>query len=155
MITPLMIQVAAAVVLLTFIWVAVQKASEEGFFATLCTMGVLYAAYRFAYVQWEASYRILERNLEMDTASAVSAAYWIGFFLVILPGMLYVRLLTREKVPFPIQVEKWGGITAGAVCGILLFGVVLNSITRFAFYESHLQGAMGHFRLLLDWIAIL
>ncbi len=155
MMTPMLTQILVLVVLLLLVLVAVQKASEEGFFTSLCTMGVLYAAYRFAYLQWEQTYELLARNLDIDTASAVSASYWIGFFLVILPGMLYVRLLTREKVPFPRQIERWGSMLVGAVSGLLLFGVVANSLTRFGFYEGHLQVPMRNFRVLLDLIEII
>ncbi len=150
----LLIQFGALVVLVLFVGVGVRKAAEDGFFPTLCTMAILYAAFRVANLQWEAVYRYLDGNLEMDTASAVSAAYWMGFFMVILPGMLYGRLLTRENVPFPPQVERWGGMAAGAACGLILFGVVVHSVSRFTFYQDHLQTPLRLFTRVLDLMVI-
>ncbi len=157
----LLIQVLAGCVLLLFIYVSIRKADADGFFPTLCTTGVLYAAFRFAYVQWRDSYSFLIERLGMDSENALeratllSASYWLGFVVILLPAMFYVKLLTREPAPFPGWLEQGGRFVLGVVCGVLFFLVILNGFSRFAFFQEHLQPALSPFQTVLHLFQVL
>lgn len=160
MMDALLIQILTGLAVFGLVYVAVRKAAEEGVFATLCTTAVLYVACRFADLQWKASYGFLMESFGMDSGNAIeratvlSASYWMGFVLVLLPAMLYVKLLTRERVPFPSWLEKSGSLCLGAICGILFFAAIFTGFSRFDFFRDHLQTPLRPYRLMLDLVMV-
>ncbi len=132
------------------IWIGVSKASEDGFFTSLCTLLVVFSAFHFVNLQWSAFYNFLRVELEMTGAHGISTAYWIGFALIIAPGMLIARLLAKPKVPFPPPFEHYGTIAAGGLVGLILFATIVQSLAKFDFFATTLAQPLGYFRFLFQ-----
>lgn len=121
--TPIVGTVILALFLIGLIWIGISRAAEDGFFPSLWTVVVLFFAYQFARFEWGFFYHYLTGN-GMSQIQAVSTAYWIGFLIIIAPGMLALKFLTRHKIPFPHFLESYGSTVLGACAGVLLFATV-------------------------------
>lgn len=123
--SPLVATILVWVFFLGLIGISVVRAAEDGFFVSLWTFVVLLAAYWFARHEWSFLFQFLSEN-GMGRTQAISMGYWIGFLLVVAPGMAASRFLSRPKVPFPYPMEKHGSLLLGAGLGILLFAAVIQ-----------------------------
>jgi hypothetical protein len=131
------------------VWVSVSKASEDGFYNSLCTALVVFCAFHFVNLQWRPLYRFLESELNLTGTHGVSTSYWLGFALIIVPGLIVSKLLSKPRVPFPKPLEQYGSIAVGAAIGLILFATVVQSMARFAFFGL-LVGPLRPFRILFE-----
>lgn len=121
--------------LVGLIWIAISVASEDGFFTSLCTVVVLFCAYQFARLEWGFFVQFLRAG-GMTDLQAISTGYWLGFLIIVAPGIVVARLLARPKVPFPYPLEKYGSILIGACAGILLFAALIQWFYHFDFLRQ-------------------
>lgn len=135
--------------LVGLIWIGVSKASDDGFFSSLCTLVVIFTAFHFVNLEWQPLFHYLRESLGITGNHALSTAYWIGFAAIVLPGLIATKFLSNPKVPFPPALEQQGAILVGALVGILLFATVVQSCSLFPFFAS-LQEPLRYFRVLFD-----
>jgi len=131
--------------------IAMYQATEDGFFISLWTALVLLAAYHFARLEWDFFFQVLRDN-GMGRDQAASMGYWIGFLIVVAPGMLAARFLSRPKVPFPFPLEKYGSLLVGAGLGILLFATVIQWLLSVGFLPSAMREALHVFGPLFRYL---
>lgn len=127
--------VILALFLVGLIWVAISVASEDGFFTSLCTLVVLFSAYQFARHEWGFFVQFL-RGTGMTDLQAISTGYWLGFLIIVAPGIVVARLLARPKVPFPYPLERYGSMVIGACAGILIFATIIQWFYHFDFLRQ-------------------
>jgi|GEM_PF-5045344 len=147
--SPLVVLLILVVLLVGLMWVAVSKAGEDGFFNSICTLLVVFTAFHFVNLEWNGLFRWLQGSLGMSGAHAVSTAYWIGFAVIVVPGLVITKLLSNPKVPFPPVLEQQGTLIVGALVGIILFAIVIQSMARFAFF-AHIVEPLSYFRVLFQ-----
>lgn len=143
--TPAIALVILVVFLAVMVWVGISKAAEDGFFTSLCTLLVVFSAFHFVNLEWAFLYGFLADQLGMQGAHALSTAYWVGFAVILAPGVFIAKLLSRPKVPFPYPVEQYGSMAAGMVVGLLLFATLVQFFARFDFFTPFLDG-LRYFR---------
>jgi hypothetical protein len=114
----------------------------------LCTLLVVFSAFQFVNHEWAFFYHFLQEELNMSGSHGLSTGYWIGFTLIIVPGMLIAKLLSNPKVPFPSSVEQYGTMIAGVLVGTILFATVIQSLSKFDFFQASVAPSLGHFRIL-------
>lgn len=124
-----------ALFLVGILWVAISVASEDGFFTSLCTLVVLFCAYHFTRLEWHFFVHFL-RERGMTDLQAISTGYWIGFLIIVGPGILVARLLATPKVPFPYPLEKYGTMVVGACAGVLIFAALIQWFYHFDFLRQ-------------------
>jgi hypothetical protein len=137
--------------LVGFIAIATYRATEDGFFISLWTAIVLLAAYHFARLEWDFFFQLLRGN-GMGRDQAASMGYWIGFLIVVAPGMLAARFLSRPKVPFPYLIEKYGSMGVGVGLGVLLFATVIQWLLSVGFLPPAMREALRSFGPLFRYL---
>lgn len=141
----LILQLILAGYLLALIWFTVAKAGEDGFFPAVCTFVALLVAFRVADKEWQYVSAFLVENAQMSAGVAMSAAYWMGFLLVILPAMVCLKLMTRDKTPFPTFLERYGSMLAGGAAGTVLFVLTVRWVFLFDGVQAAAGGALAPF----------
>lgn len=139
------IQLFLAVYLVGLVWLAGAKAQEDGFFSSICTLAVLITAFTVADREWAAVVSFLRERMEVNMVASISAGFWIGFIAIVLPGMLFIRALAKERTPFPAPVERYGCMLAGGVAGMLVFVVTIQSVYLFEGVQNVIGGPLGVF----------
>lgn len=140
-----------SVFLVGLVWMAISVASEDGFFTSLCTLIVLFSAYQFARYEWGFFYQFLAGN-GMNHIQALATGYWLGFLLIVAPGIVAARLLAKPKVPFPYPLERYGTLLLGACAGVLIFATVIQWIYHFDFLLQAFMEPLRVFRPIFNII---
>lgn len=148
--TPIIILLSVLILFAVVVWMGISKAADDGFFITICGLLVVFSAFQFVNFQWEAFFHLLRKELSLADTYAISTSYWVGFTVIMAPGMLLIRFLSDPKVPFPKAVEQYGSMMAGAFIGIILFATIMQSFAKFSFFDSTLSHPLGYFRFLFQ-----
>lgn len=140
---------AIGITLLSFllvglIGIAISKAVDDGFFTSLCTLLVLYSAYQFARLEWDFFFQFLTAR-GMNNIQAISTGFWLGFLLIVGPGLVVARLLAKPKVPFPYPFEKYGSMVIGAGAGILIFATLIQWLLHSGLLSQSFDTPLGIF----------
>ncbi|TVR56417.1 MAG: hypothetical protein EA425_00025 [Puniceicoccaceae bacterium] len=123
-----MLQLLLVLYLLVLVWIFISKAVDDGLFQSLATVVVLFVAYRFAYLEWKYLVMLLRGTVIESPGASILAAYWIGFLIIMLPGLVLVRLMTLQPVEMPETPDRVGSILCGALCGLLVYAATLQSV---------------------------
>lgn len=136
------------------IWVGVSRATEDGFFTSICTLLVVFCAFQFAELEWKSLSGFLQTELGMVGRHSNSTAYWIAFLVIVAPGMLAAKMLATERVPFPYPFEQYATKGAGFLAGLFLFAAVVRSFFFFPFFQTTLAGSVKYLGMLFDLLRI-
>ncbi|HLS28511.1 MAG TPA: hypothetical protein VK041_07660 [Opitutales bacterium] len=147
--SPTIIIILLCALLIGLAWISISVATEDGFFASLCTLIVLFIAYQFIRYEWGYFFQFLSGS-GMSKLQTVSISYWIGFLMIVGPGVLITRLLAKPKVPFPVGLEKYGTIAIGALAGILIFATLIHWVTHIDFLLQAMYQPLQFFKPLFD-----
>lgn len=149
--TPLIGGFLLITLLIGIVWIGIRQSMADGFFISLWTVLILFLAYQFARLEWDFFIHVLTRG-GMRPAPAKSMAYWIGFLIIVAPGMLAIRFLAKPKIPFPYPLEKYGSIILGLCLGVLLFACVVQWALPFNVLPESIMTPLRYFRPLFQML---
>lgn len=141
-----------SIFLLGLVWLSVSKASDDGFFTSLCTLIVLFSAYQFARLEWGFFVQLLKTLGMSHHEVVVSTGYWVGFLIIVAPGLVVARILAKPKVPFPYFLEKYGAIVIGAAAGVLLFATIIQWFLHFELLRQMFMAPLAVFRPIFHFL---